>query len=289
VNPAADSHPGPWLRLLRFPPARLALLYAVLSYLYLSGFFFRMSYAKGPWKGVAATVMAGAMMLVLYAVIVRVVERRSVSELALPAMGRELGVGALLGAGLYASCMGILALLGNYRVEGLNDWHVLVAGLAVALATGVYEELVFRGGVFRLLEDWLGSWAALVLSSLVFGLVHLDNEAGSLQGVVSISLWAGILLSGSYLLTRRLWLGIGLHAAWNYTQGTVFSTIVSGNAPPAGFLKSRLEGSHWLTGGSFGVEASLVAAVVGSTAGMVMLVMAVRRGHIVPPSWQRKP
>jgi membrane protease YdiL (CAAX protease family) len=202
-------------------------------------------------------------------------------------MARELGLGVLMGFGLYSACVLILMALGNYRIDGLQDWHVLLTGLATALATGIYEELWFRGVVFRVAQEWFGSWAALLVSSLVFGFVHWDAPGATLQGLVSISLWAGLLLSATYLLTGRLWLGIGLHAAWNYTQGTVYSGIVSGNAPPEGFVKSTLQGSEWLTGGAFGVEASLVAAAVCGTVGALMLVKAVRLGRMVPPEWKR--
>jgi uncharacterized protein len=287
VNTDLDSRPSLWRRILHFAPTRMALLYLALTYLYLSGFFFRTSFTHGPLQALAATVMAGAMMLIVYASLVVYIERRTVGELALPPMARELGLGLLLGFGLYTVCVLILMGLGNYRIVGLHEWHILLTGMATALATGVFEELLFRGGVFRLGEEWFGSWAALVISSLVFGFVHLNNEEATLQGVVSISIWAGILLAATYLLTRRLWLGIGLHAAWNYTQGTVYSGIVSGNAPPEGFIKSALQGSEWLTGGSFGVEASVVAVAVCSTLGVLMLVKAVRRGHILPPPWKR--
>jgi len=288
VNPSAPPAPGPWLRLLRFPPIRMAVLYLVLAYLYLSGFFFRTAFAKGPWEGVAATLMACGLMLSIYACLVHVIEGRPARELALRPMARELGLGLLIGAGLYTVCVLAMMLMGHYRIVGMHDWHILIPGIAVALATGVFEELVFRGGVFRLLEEWLGSWAALVLSSLVFGLTHLDTDNSTLQGVASISLWAGALLVGCYLLTGRLWLGIGLHAAWNYTQGTVFSGIVSGNAPPTGLWVSSVEGPDWLTGGSFGLEASPVALLVCGTAGVLMLIGAVRRGQIVPPAWKRR-
>jgi membrane protease YdiL (CAAX protease family) len=227
-------------------------------------------------------------MLVVYAFVVAGIERRPASELSLPPMARELGLGLLLGFGLYTACVLILMALGNYRIDGVQDWHILLTGLATALATGVYEELWFRGVVFRLTQEWFGSWAALLVSSLVFGFVHWDAPGATLQGLVSISLWAGLLLSATYLLTGRLWLGIGLHAAWNYTQGTVYSGIVSGNALPEGFVKSTLEGSEWLTGGAFGVEASLVAAAVCGTVGVLMLVRAVRLGHMVPPPWRHK-
>lgn len=287
MNARVDPKPALAMRILHFAPTRMALLYFVLAYLYLSGFFFRTAFTHGPLQGLAATLMAGSMMVAIYTGLVVTIERRTASELALGPMGRELGLGLLLGFGLYSLCMLILIALGNYRIDGLRDWHILLTGMATALATGVFEELVFRGGLFRLSQEWFGTWAALLISSLVFGFAHADAEGASLQGLVSISTWAGLLLSATYLLTGRLWLGIGLHAAWNYTQGTVYSGIVSGNAPPEGFIRSTLQGSEWLTGGAFGVEASVIALAVCSTVGALMLVKAVRLGHIVPPAWKR--
>jgi membrane protease YdiL (CAAX protease family) len=283
------ARPGWLTRLAAFPLVFLAILYVVLTYLHLSGYFFRAAFTHGPLQGLAATLMACLAMLVAYAVLVRVVERRDAGELALAPMVRELGVGLLLGFGLYSLCIAILMGLGIYRAEGLNAWAILLPGLAAPLATGVFEELLFRGGVFCVAERWLGSWAALAVSSLVFGFVHLENDAATMQGILSISTWAGILLAATYMLTRRLWLGIGLHAAWNYTQGTVYSGIVSGNqAPTPGLVISTMQGPDWLTGGSFGVEASVVALLVCSAVGVAMLAAAVRRGNVVRPAWVGK-
>lgn len=281
------TQPGILMRILHFAPTRMALFYVGLTYLYLSCYFFRATYAQGPLKGLAATVVAGAVMLLFYASLVVFIERRPASELEPRPVARELGLGLLMGFGLYSACVLILMALGNYRIDGVQEWHVLLAGLATALATGVYEELWFRGVIFRLAQEWFGTWAALLVSSVVFGFVHWDAPGATLQGLVSISLWAGLLLSATYLLTGRLWLGIGLHAAWNYTQGTVYSGIVSGNAPPEGFIRSTLQGSEWLTGGAFGLEASLVAAAVCGTVGLLMLLKSIRLGRMVPPRWRR--
>ena len=78
-----------------------------------------------------------------------------------------------------------------------------------------------------------------------------------------------------------------LHAAWNYVQGSVFSGIVSGHGQQQGFTRSTMSGPEWLTGGSFGVEASVVAMAVCIPAGAAMMVMAARRGHIMAPRWKR--
>ncbi|MCU0252351.1 MAG: CPBP family intramembrane metalloprotease, partial [Vicinamibacterales bacterium] len=239
-------------------------------------------------EGLWATILSGIAMLGMYGLVVHYCERRQVTELALKPAARELGLGLLMGFGLYTTCMVVLMLTGNYRIQGVTDWHVLIGGLSIALATGVFEELLFRAGVFRLAEEWFGTWLALVISSLVFGYTHMGNEAANLQGIISISIWAGALLAGCYLLTRRMWLGIGLHAAWNYTQGSVYSGIVSGNAPPNGFFKSTLQGPDWLTGGSFGVEGSAVPFLLCGSVAIWIIVAAKRRGHILPPLWKRK-
>lgn len=287
MNSLTESKPNLLQRIVHFVPVRLWLMHIILTYLYLAGYFYRQDFAKGPWDGLWATILSGIAMLGLYGIIVHFCERRQVTELALKPAARELGFGLLLGIGLYSLCMVVLMLTGNYHILGVNAWPVLVSGMAVALATGVFEELLFRAGVFRLAEEWFGTWWALIISSVVFGYTHMSNEAADLQGIIAISLWAGALLAGCYLLTRRMWLGIGLHASWNYTQGSVFSGIVSGNGPSNGYLKSSLEGPEWMTGGNFGVEASVVAFVVCASVAIWMLVVAKRRGNFLPPLWKR--
>ena len=164
------------------------------------------------------------------------------AELALPPLARELGIGLLIGAGLYTACVLILMVMGIYRVEGLNPSSFMLPAVAMALSSGFLEELLFRGVLFRIVEEWMGSWVALVVSSLVFGLVHLINPAATWTGALFISVEAGVLLAAAYMLTRRLWLGIGFHIAWNYTQSAVFSGIVSGSDSAPGLIRSTIDG-----------------------------------------------
>lgn len=276
------------LRIARLMPVRMGLLYVLLTYAYLSGFFFRSTMAQGPVAMALATVMVCGAMLAVYAAVVHFVERRPVGELALPGRGREFGLGLLLGAGLYTVCVLVLVALGHCRIEATGAWQVLLPGFLLAIGTGFYEELWFRGGVFRLTEEWFGSWIAIVVSSAAFGWVHLSTEGATVLDVTFIAIEAGLLLAAAYMLTGRLWLGIGFHGAWNFTQGSVFSGAVSGNAAPQGLFRTTMTGPELLTGGSFGMEASLVALVLMTGTGLVMLAMAVRRGRIVPPAWMRR-
>jgi hypothetical protein len=139
------------------------------------------------------------------------------------------------------------------------------------------EEIVFRGVILRQLERLVGTWWALVLTSAFFGAAHLGNEGATWFAALAIAMEAGILLGAAYLLKRRLWLAVGIHSAWNFTQGWVYRPRVR-RQHRARAAHHHASGPEWLTGGAFGLEASAVAMVVATLAGVVMLV-AVAGGH----------
>jgi hypothetical protein len=103
----------------------------------------------------------------------------------------------------------------------------------------------------------------------------------------AIAIEAGILFGLLYLVTRSLWVCMGLHAAWNFMQGTVYGIPVSGT-PADGWLVSTRSGPDWLSGGVFGAEASVIALSLCSLASAALMVVALRRGLIAPPSWRRR-
>ncbi len=276
-----------WLRILRSPLTRLIVLgYAILLMMGVNGGF--MERFKGsPLPSIAITIAMTGAAIVLYMGYARFVERRQVDELSLPGAGRELATGLVCGVGLYTASILVLILLGIYRIDGLNPWTYVIPAVAMALGSGLFEELLFRGVLYRSVESVFGSWISLAVSSLVFGLAHLANPAGTLTGAIYISIEAGLLLAAAFMLTRRLWLGIGFHVSWNYTQSAIFSGIVSGNVAEPGLIRSNIKGPDLLTGGSFGLESSVIAFTFCTLTGIALVVMAVRRGRIVPPPWKR--
>lgn len=247
-----------------------------------------MNFKDTPLKSIAVAAGMAALAVAVYVGFARFVERRSANEFSPSGAGGEWGTGLLIGAGLYTACVLILFVLGIYRIEGLNPWTFVLPAVAMALSSGVFEELIFRGVLFRSVEDMLGSWISLAVSAAVFGLMHLSNPASTIVGAIYISIEAGLLLAAAYMLTRRLWLSIGFHMGWNYTQSAIFSGIVSGNAPEPGLIRSNIRGPDLLTGGSFGLEASVIAFALCTVTGVVLLILAVRRGRVVPPSWKRE-
>lgn len=276
-----------WLRILQFPLVRLILLGGLVFVMMGLNNGFMKKFSDAPLLSIATTVAMAALALAVYVGFARYIERRPVSELSLPGMGRELGTGLLIGACLYALCVFILIALGMYRIDGLNPWYFVLPAVGMALSSGIFEELLFRGVLFRSVEELFGSWISLAASSAVFGFMHLFNPAGTLIGAIYISIEAGLLLAAAYMLTRRLWLSIGFHMAWNYTQSAIFSGIVSGDVTAPGLIKSNIKGPAALTGGSFGLESSIIAFLLCTATGAVLLIMAVRRGRIVPPPWKR--
>ncbi len=275
------------LRVLQYPLTRLFLLGPLLFVLMgISNGLWSVQFSDRPWIAIAMATLMAAFALLVYAASVRFIEQRPVSELALSAMGRELGFGLLAGAGLYTFCVLILMVLGVYRIEGVNPIVFVLPSIAMAVSSSVFEELLHRGVIFRNVEELAGSWIALGVSALIFGLRHLGNPDGTLLGALAITVEAGLLLAALFLLTRRLWLSIGSHLSWNFVQSGIFSGSVSGAFEQPGLFLATIQGPDLLTGGSFGMEASLVALIICTATGLLVLRMAVKRGHILPPMWK---
>jgi uncharacterized protein len=283
----ASPQPAQWLRIAQYPPVRLAVFGLIMFYMLGFSNNFMGQAAGNKWLQLAVVIGWSAVGFAVYSWLVRLIERRAVTELALPGMGKELGIGLLIGAGLYTASVLVLMMMGMYKIQGLNPISYMLPAIAMALSAAVTEELLFRGVLFRIVEEWLGSWISLVVSSVVFGLVHLMNPTATWTGAIFISVEAGILLGAAYMLTRRLWMSMGFHFAWNYTQSGVFSGIVSGADADPGLIKDTIAGPALLTGGQFGLEASVVAALFCTTTGVILTIMAVRRGHVVQPFWKR--
>ncbi|WP_169953020.1 CPBP family intramembrane glutamic endopeptidase [Microbispora sp. H11081] len=228
--------------------------------------------------GVATAVLA----VLVYGWAVRWSERRTPVEVAGEGAVAAVGRGLLIGAGMFAAVIVNIAFLGGYRVDGLGSVAGAAGLLGFMVAAAVTEELIFRGVLFRIVEQWAGTWISLTLTGLVFGLMHLANQHASLWGAIAVAIEAGGMLAAAYAATRTLWLPIGLHFGWNFAAAGIFSTEVSGNGATQGLLNGVTSGPALLTGGDFGPEASPYAVVVGLLLTVAFLWLAHRRGNLVP-------
>lgn len=240
-----------------------------------------------PLLNIAAMIALGLGAIAVYLAYGRLIERREVTELSTRGWVREWGIGILIGAGLLTAVALSVMLMGYYKVDGVNSVAFLLPALALAIKSGIFEELIFRGVLFQSVETILGSWVAILVSSFVFGFLHLANPGATVAGAAYISIEAGLLLSAAYMVTRRLWICIGIHMGWNFVQEGIYSSVVSGGPADQGLLKATIEGPAFWTGGTFGLELSIFALIFCTTAGAILLFMAIRRGQVIPPIWKR--
>ncbi|HEY7979195.1 MAG TPA: type II CAAX endopeptidase family protein [Rhizomicrobium sp.] len=275
------------LGIWRFWPLRFVLFFVVLTGAYVGcGLLAGVVPKKLPIIPVdlsrPAFVLLGiAIMITIYRLLVRWTEKRGTAELAATRAFPHLLGGMLLGFAMFSGVIAIDVALGGARIEGFAGFDGLVTAFSMALLAGVAEEIIFRGAIYRLLEDGFGTLIAIVLSGALFGLLHALNPGATLASTAAIAVEAGVLLAAAYLVTRSLWLAIGLHIGWNFTEGGIFGAAVSGGKSH-GLITTVFAGPDWLTGGKFGPEASLTAVILCVVVALVLLGVAIRRGEWKP-------
>lgn len=228
------------------------------------------------WLQAMLCVLASAGVLALYALWWKWTENRKAADLPLRRLAGDTSIGFGVGILFFLLVTGTMALLGGYRVGSVSwDGNALVESLFTFLVVAVGEEVLFRGIVFRMIDDRWGTAVGLVASALIFGFVHISNTNATVWSSLAIAVEAGLLLAAAYKWSGTLWLPIGIHWSWNFFQGPVFGFAVSGNGTPS-LISPVIQGSDWLTGGTFGAEASLPAFVLGLALAVVFLVLRKR-------------
>jgi uncharacterized protein len=213
------------------------------------------------------------------------IERRKPVELLASPGPLEFAQGAGIGFTLFSILMALLWAIGDYHPSRWGSVMPLAKGLLIAFSAAVVEEIIFRGFLFRLSAKVVGTWGALLITSALFGGLHAFNAGATVGSTIAIALEAGVLLGAAYAVTQRLWLPIGLHMAWNFTEGSVFGMDVSGHSAQASLITGTLHGPDLLTGGAFGPEASILAVIVCLAAAAFFLWRMVRSHRIEPPLW----
>ena len=238
-------------------------------------------------SAIKAVIGIGLVLAVYKLVIVRLGERPR-DDLPIASAPRQLTIGIVIGFLLFCALVGIAALFDVYNIVGPGDTRELVKDLiGMTIVAAFMEELLFRGILFRFLEEFAGSWGALAVTSALFGFAHIFNANATWASSIAIMVEAGMLIGGAYILARNLWVPMGLHAAWNFTQGFIFDVPVSGN-DMHGLVQAKLSGPVLLSGGAFGLEASIIGVVLSIPLGLALIGLAARRGRLVQPMWARR-
>lgn len=237
--------------------------------------------------GISRSLMLGVA-IVASAVCARVLERRSFASIGFrlhPGWGRDLFLGSLMGTATLA-----LAVLISY-VAGAVGFSVLTSSPGlwvkrfllltfVIFVAAAAEEVLFRGFAFQALLHNLGPAAAILITSLAFALLHVNNPNATVFSTVNVAL-AGVWLGAAYLVTKSLWLATGLHFAWNFALTFIFGLPVSGilTFDQITWLDGVMGDPDWLSGGSFGPEGGAAATVA-----LILSTLVVWKGGLFRPS-----
>jgi len=240
------------------------------------------------YKKIITGALVAVSVLSSYTFLFKYYERREISELKFNHFAKYAITGFSIGAVLQILVILVIYIGGGFEIVRINPVSYVVPGFGIALTSAVFEEILLRGILFRLLEEKLGSIIALAVSALVFGLLHLANPNSSVYSAIAIALQAGVLLGASYMYARSLWLPIFLHFAWNFAEVGIFGAIISGGSIDKSLFTTKFSGPVLLTGGAFGPENSIQATLFCVVAASIFLYMSKKENKFIKPFWSKR-
>ena len=234
-------------------------------------FFLNIFSSNGDLIILFISIMADIFVLLLIFIRVKFIEKRKISTLGFAKENwlKKYAKGFLVGFAMMASVVGILFLYKGVKVETNPIQPVGVKAIGGVLfiligwiVQGATEEIVTRGWFMNVIGARYNATFALILSSSVFGILHLLNPQVSIIAVINIIL-VGFFYGIYVMKSNDLWVVCGMHTAWNFAQGNIFGFEVSGiNVEVSTLFDLKLVGNDIITGGSFGVEGGLIATLV---------------------------
>jgi membrane protease YdiL (CAAX protease family) len=213
-------------------------------------------------------------------------DKRTVTEFASKGLAKNLIIGTSIGFMLQSLTILVIYLNGSYSVININPVSFILIPFALMFTVAIIEEILVRGIIFRIMEEKLGSYIALTISSLLFGALHLANPHSSLISGICITT-AGFLMGAAFIYSRSLWMPIALHFAWNFTQSGIFGAITSGNEKTKSLLEAKIQGPEFITGGAFGPEGSIQAIAFCALGTLILLILSRKENKIIKPYWKK--
>ena len=225
-------------------------------------------------------LITAVVLLLLYKLLIRYVEDNDACKIAPRKDISSIGNGLFIGFSYFIIVTVTMSLCGYYHIKSIQfDWEKQLFSFTLFFLVAVSEEIFFRGILFRMINRRWNIWAALVISALIFGGLHILNDNATLWSSIAIAIEAGSLLGAAYAYSKNIWLPIGIHWIWNYTQGNILGFPVSGEDNVTSIITPEISGPQWLTGGSFGAEASVISAVIGLLISLWFIRKTIQQEH----------
>lgn len=275
------SIPGRKTKLLFWIPCLLLGLLVFFVYYGVSQGLSGLAGRAGNGAQAAAAIALGIGAIILFSLWERLWDRlggrSNKNDVPLGQCLPETGKGFLLGIIYFILVAGTIALAGCYRIKDISfDLMLQIRALSMFFLTAACEEIIFRGILFKMIDEQFNTVVAFAVSAIIFGAVHLANPGATWWAGLAIAIEAGIMLSAAYKYSGTLWMPIGIHWAWNYTQGNILGFAVSGGNAGESLFIPEITGPDIITGGPFGAEASIVAVIIGSILSVLLIVSWLR-------------
>lgn len=181
---------------------------------------------------------------------------------------RKYSTGFAIGMGMNIFIVVFLLLTGFIEIEsgtsvfsGFDVIGGVIIFLFAYIIQGASEEILTRGWMFQVIGARYKPWLGVLITSIIFSLMHSGNDGASVLASVNIFLIA-IMLSLFVMKDGSLWSACGWHSAWNWTLGNVFGLSVSGSGEKESLFNFNTIGNELITGGEFGVEGSVILTII---------------------------
>ncbi len=185
-------------------------------------------------------------------------------------------IGGLIAISLVA--LGISLLGGTSTAYNFQSKYIknILIGIVFFAFQGTYEELMFRSYLMPHLSKSIGIFWSILISSMLFSLLHALNPGMTVMPVINLML-ASVVFSLVYYKTGNLWIVGFAHGVWNFAQGFIYGSMVSGITLKGSILQSLpIENKELISGGSFGFEGSIITSLLGVIL-IVGLIVSIRK------------
>lgn len=213
------------------------------------------------------SLFANIMMIVVVILFCKHVQNRSLSSLGFVKTDASVAYikGVIIGFVMFSAAVLLCVLTGAMKFEGLSGTFTTATFLLYVVGfmiQGMAEEVLCRGYFMVSLARRYPMWFAVIVNSVMFGMLHFANAGVTPLAIVNLTLF-GIFASLCFIKTGNIWLSGAMHAIWNLVQGNFYGVKVSGMNIVCTFLSSTMtKGKEWIHGGDFGLEGGIAVTIV---------------------------
>ncbi|MEI6679707.1 MAG: type II CAAX endopeptidase family protein [Mariniphaga sp.] len=237
------------------------------------------------YRNLIKGIIASSFVAFTYIFFYKKYEKREIGEFSSKGLLKNTILGVLIGTTIQGLTIIVIYFWGNFQIISVNPFSSIITPFAIAFSVAIFEEILLRGIIFRIVEEKLGSYISLAISAIIFGAVHLLNPDSSVISSICIGI-VGFVFGASYIYSRSLWLPIAIHFSWNFVQSGIFGAITSGNEKTSSLFNTNISGAELITGGAFGPEGTIQAILFWLLVSIIFMVIITKQNKIIKPFWK---